>query len=97
MGHEQNSARTFDSYVLISTFFSPGENAIVIVKGANEMITKEDLTDASYVIKNARVVLCQLEINIDVTLEALKMAKSSEGTLLKIGHNNSFVEIIVKI
>eukprot|EP00112_Aurelia_sp_Birch-Aquarium-sp1_P009374 Seg2063.1 transcript_id=Seg2063.1/GoldUCD/mRNA.D3Y31 product=Ribokinase protein_id=Seg2063.1/GoldUCD/D3Y31 len=59
-----------------------GENAIVIVKGANEMITKEDLADASYVIKNARVVLCQLEINIDITLEALKMAKSNGVTTI---------------
>ena len=63
----------------MSPNFSSGENAIVIVKGANEMIAKKDLTDASYVIKNARVVLCQLEINNDITLEALKMAKGSGG------------------
>jgi len=52
-----------------------GENAIVIVKGANELISREDLIDAQSVIQKSKVMICQLEINPDITLEALKMAK----------------------
>ena len=59
-----------------------GENAIVIVKGANELISREDLIDAQSVIQKSKVMICQLEINPDITLEALKMAKLYGGILL---------------
>ena len=59
--------------------FIPGENAIVIVKGANDCITREDLQEAEKVIQNAKVLLCQLEINTEITLAALKMARKHKG------------------
>ncbi|XP_065058167.1 ribokinase-like [Rhopilema esculentum] len=59
-----------------------GENAIVIVKGANDLITKEDLRNAMSVIRNAKVVLCQLEIDADITLETLKIAKQNHVTTI---------------
>ncbi|XP_056424566.1 ribokinase isoform X4 [Hyla sarda] len=52
-----------------------GQNAIVIVAGANLLLNSEDLTKASATITGARVVVCQLEISPEGSLEALKMAK----------------------
>lgn len=57
-----------------------GENSIVIVKGANDWLTTDHLQQVSDVIATAKVVLCQLEINNDVTLASLKLARN-QGTL----------------
>ncbi|KAM3930128.1 ribokinase [Leptodactylus fuscus] len=51
-----------------------GQNAIVIVAGANLLLDSEDLTKATAAITGARVIVCQLEISPEVTLEALKIA-----------------------
>eukprot|EP00794_Sanderia_malayensis_P020308 gene20308-22300_t len=59
-----------------------GENAIVIVKGANDSLSKEDLKNAENLIINAKVLLCQLEIKPEITLQALKMAKSNGVTTI---------------
>lgn len=56
-----------------------GENAIVIVKGANEMISNEDLMNAMPAIQNAKVIVCQLEINPIITMETMQIAKSHGG------------------
>ncbi|NWH72549.1 RBSK Ribokinase, partial [Piaya cayana] len=56
---------------------SLGQNVIVIVPGANLLLNFEDLKRASDVICKAKVVVCQLEINPAVSLEALKMAHAS--------------------
>ncbi|XP_048452486.1 ribokinase isoform X2 [Rhincodon typus] len=54
-----------------------GQNAIIIVAGANLLLNSEDLEKASEVIRCAKVVVCQLEIRAAVTLEALKIAHKS--------------------
>ncbi|XP_028652166.1 ribokinase [Erpetoichthys calabaricus] len=54
-----------------------GENAIVIVAGANLLLDVEDLKKASLAISTARVLVCQLEITPAVSLQALKMARNS--------------------
>ncbi|XP_078398832.1 ribokinase isoform X4 [Cetorhinus maximus] len=51
-----------------------GQNAIIIVAGANLLLNSEDLERASQVIGCAKVVVCQLEIRPAITLEALKIA-----------------------
>jgi sugar/nucleoside kinase (ribokinase family) len=56
-----------------------GENAIVIVAGANAMLTEQDVLDAECLIKNSTVVVCQLEIRPSVTLAALKLARKHGG------------------
>ena len=66
-------------HLFVYFIFIPGENAIVIVKGANDCITREDLQEAEKVIQNAKVLLCQLEINTEITLAALKMARKHKG------------------
>ncbi|XP_056106726.1 ribokinase [Rhinichthys klamathensis goyatoka] len=54
-----------------------GENAIVIVAGANMLLGQEELQRARSAIVNAKVLVCQLEINPDASLQALRMAKEN--------------------
>ncbi|XP_016404417.1 ribokinase-like [Sinocyclocheilus rhinocerous] len=56
-----------------------GENAIVIVAGANMLLGQEELQRALTAIVNAKVLVCQLEINPDTSLQALRMARENHG------------------
>ncbi|XP_072031362.1 ribokinase-like [Amphiura filiformis] len=53
-----------------------GQNAIIIVPGANMLITPTEVEDALSKLPSVKVLLCQLEINMDATLAALKYGKS---------------------
>ncbi|XP_064623530.1 ribokinase-like [Lineus longissimus] len=52
-----------------------GQNAIVIVSGANLKLSEEDLNKAENIIKSSKVMVCQLEVRPEITLAALRMAK----------------------
>ncbi|XP_053568628.1 ribokinase [Bombina bombina] len=67
-------AATGAASIIVNT---EGQNAIVIVAGANLLLDSEDLKKASALISKARVMVCQLEVTPAVSLEALKMAHSS--------------------
>ncbi|KAL1230502.1 Ribokinase [Trichinella pseudospiralis] len=54
-----------------------GENTIIVNRGANLRITVEDVRELSELIKNAKCLICQLEIQPEVSLEAMKMANMS--------------------
>ncbi|XP_036449524.1 ribokinase isoform X4 [Colossoma macropomum] len=54
-----------------------GENAIVIVAGANMLLGKEELQRAQAALKKAKVVVCQLEVSPDTSLKALQMAQQN--------------------
>lgn len=56
-----------------------GENAIVIVPGANNELSVADVQQASEIIKLASVIVCQFEIPVETTLEALRITKEGEG------------------
>lgn len=56
-----------------------GENAIVIVSGANDFLTPEDVISSSNMIYSAKVVVCQLEVPIETTLKALEVGKNGGG------------------
>lgn len=56
-----------------------GQNSIVIVPGANLLLSTSDLDTAEDVISRSKVIVCQLEIDPKVTLAALKMAKKHDG------------------
>ena len=58
-----------------------GQNCIVIVPGANLLLTESDLESALEVISGSKVVVCQLEIQPEVTLAALKLARKHKGIL----------------
>jgi ribokinase len=57
-----------------------GHNSIVIVTGANARMTVEDVEAAREAISGADVLVCQLEIPLEVTLAALRIAHE-ESTL----------------
>ena len=57
-----------------------GENSIVIVSGANECLSEEDVKAARPVITSASVVVCQLEVRPEITHLALSLAKQAGGT-----------------
>lgn len=57
-----------------------GNNAIVIVTGANDLLDAVDIDAARPSMRDAGVVICQLEIPVDVTAAGLRVARS-EGTL----------------
>ena len=53
-----------------------GDNAIVIVTGANDLISEEEIEQARPAMARAGVVVCQLEIPIETTLLALRTARA---------------------
>lgn len=51
-----------------------GENQIVIVAGANQLLTPEDIHQASTIISDASVVILQLETPVDTAIKAMKLS-----------------------
>lgn len=49
-----------------------GSNQIIIVAGANNSLKPEDVDEALDLLKEAKVLVCQLETTIDATIHALK-------------------------
>lgn len=72
-----------------------GHNSIVIIAGANLELSVENLRQpaAENLLKNAKVALFQLEIRPEVTLEALKMAKTFSGKVVLL--SSSYVSYSV--
>ncbi|XP_067471073.1 ribokinase isoform X2 [Thunnus thynnus] len=55
-----------------------GENAIVIVAGANMLLSSKDLQEVVPAISCAKVLVCQLEISPTISLQALRMAQDNK-------------------
>ncbi|XP_034015355.1 ribokinase [Thalassophryne amazonica] len=56
------------------TVSDTGENTIVVVAGANMLLSTEELQDALPALRHAKVLVCQLEISTETSLKALRMA-----------------------
>ena len=54
---------------------SEGQNSIIIVTGANDLLTVEEIEAARPAIASASVLVCQLEIPMDISLAALRIAR----------------------
>jgi ribokinase len=54
-----------------------GDNSIIIVSGANDHLSVPDLNRARHIITTAKVMVCQLEIPVEISLEALRIAKGA--------------------
>jgi ribokinase len=52
-------------------------NCIIVVPGANGALTPDDVRDAQSAIRQARVLLCQLEVPMRTVLEAFRIARSA--------------------
>ncbi|MEM7231039.1 MAG: ribokinase [Planctomycetota bacterium] len=57
-----------------------GENAIIVVTGANDHLSASDVEASRSVIESADVLVCQLEVPLDSTLAALRIARSAGVT-----------------
>lgn len=62
------------SGVALITVSDAGQNNIVVVPGANAMLTPADVQAAEPVFQNAAVVVCQLEIPLPAVREAARLA-----------------------
>lgn len=62
---------------LITVDENTGQNSIVIVPGANDALTPADVREAADAITSARMVLCQLEIPVETTREAFRIAREA--------------------
>jgi len=56
-----------------------GQNSIIIVPGANNGLSPADVRMAAPAIHAAQILICQLEIPLETTLEAFRVAKEGEG------------------
>jgi ribokinase len=58
-------------------------NCIILVPGANQDLTPQDVRDAVPAIHSANVLLCQLEVPLEATLESCRLARAAGvGTIL---------------
>lgn len=64
------------------TVTDSGENSIIIVPGANTLLSPDDIEGAEELIKNAKVLLCQFETPLSSTLRALKLFKGRGLSIL---------------
>jgi len=53
------------------------QNFIVIVPGANHKLSPRDVQSAAQAIREADILVCQLEVPIETTLEAFRIARSA--------------------
>ncbi|XP_026330769.1 ribokinase-like isoform X2 [Hyposmocoma kahamanoa] len=72
--YSHNAANSMTGIAQISVAEN-GENQIVIVPGANKLLSKSDVQEALVLIKNADILIGQLEIPYETTLEAFKLNK----------------------
>ncbi|XP_019623190.1 PREDICTED: ribokinase-like isoform X1 [Branchiostoma belcheri] len=59
-----------------------GQNSIIIVSGANLKLTAADVKEHESVITQAKVLICQLEIQPETSLEALRIGKQHGVTTI---------------
>lgn len=58
------------------------QNCIIVVPGANHAQTVEDVRHAASTLQNINVLLCQLEVPLATTLEALRIARAAGVTTI---------------
>jgi ribokinase len=55
-----------------------GHNAIIIVTGANDLLSEREIEAARPVIASAQILVCQLEIPLKVTMAAMRIAREEK-------------------
>jgi ribokinase len=53
------------------------QNCILLVPGANQALTPDDVRAAGEALRSAKLLLCQLEVPLETTLEACRMARAA--------------------
>lgn len=54
-----------------------GSNSIIIVTGANDLLPPDEIESSRLIIAESKVLICQMEIQIDISLSALRIAKKA--------------------
>jgi len=65
---------TGQAYILLQ---KTGQNSIIVQAGANALVTKEDVTKASSVIKDSDFIITQFETPVEAAIEAFKLAHAA--------------------
>lgn len=71
-----------------------GENAIVIVSGANSHLKPSDVQASEKLLSNSKVVICQLEIPPETTLEALKLARKHSENACTVSFVSTMLHLV---
>ncbi|MFN0126083.1 MAG: ribokinase, partial [Verrucomicrobiales bacterium] len=58
-----------------------GQNSILVVPGANQALTPQEVRRATTPLQSAQVVVCQMEIPMECNLEAFRIAKEFPSVL----------------
>jgi hypothetical protein len=81
-------------------FFWSGNNSIVVILGANLLLSVEDVNKCENLIKNCKVFVTNLELPLESVIRALELAKAHNGNsiCLKYSSNvsSSFVHFAFK-
>ncbi|XP_058538887.1 ribokinase isoform X4 [Neofelis nebulosa] len=72
--YQTQDAATGTASIIVN---NEGQNIIIIVAGANLLLNTEDVREAAKAISRAKVMICQLEVTPETSLEALTMAHSN--------------------
>jgi len=59
-----------------------GNNSIIVVAGANNLITKDEVEAARQSVAESKLLICQMEIPLEITIKALQMAKEEGVTTI---------------
>lgn len=70
------------SGVAVITIEETGQNNIVVIAGANGLVTPADVERAQSAIAGAQVLLCQMEVSMAANLAALRLARAAGVTTI---------------
>jgi ribokinase len=70
------------SGVAVITIEETGQNTIVVIAGANGLVTPADVEAAQTAITGAQVLLCQMEVPMAANLAALRLARAAGVTTI---------------
>lgn len=59
-----------------------GHNAIIIVTGANDLLSEQEIEEARPAIASAQILVCQLEVPLQITLAAMRIAREHKVTTI---------------
>lgn len=70
------------SGVAVITIDEQGQNQIIVIPGANGLVTAADVEEAQTAITGAKVLLCQMEVPMEANVAALRIARSAGVTTI---------------
>ena len=75
-------SKGISSGVAVITVDDNGQNNIIVIAGANGLVTPDDVAAAQAALAGARVLLCQMEVPMAANLAALRLARAAGVTTI---------------